>query len=131
MPDKIVIEATDDTPMIHLDKEKGVFIMEGKSLPENAGKFYEPIKDWFAEYCKNPNTSTNVKCKLDYFNSSSAKRLLEIFALLQSIADKNTKITWYYAEGDTLMQGKGEEMDYLLDVDFDIKPIDKNSSLLE
>ncbi|MBR3712346.1 MAG: SiaC family regulatory phosphoprotein, partial [Bacteroidales bacterium] len=44
MLEPIIIEATSDTPRVELNKEKGIFRFEGKSLPEDVIKFFSPVQ---------------------------------------------------------------------------------------
>jgi len=46
MLEPIYIEKTRLTPDVHLDIEKGVFKIEGRSLPEDVMIFYSPILEW-------------------------------------------------------------------------------------
>ena len=49
---KLVIEPTNETPKVILDREKNVFEFSGNSLPEDVSNFYSPILSWFTEYAK-------------------------------------------------------------------------------
>ena len=76
--DPLIIEPTDESPEVILDKENGRFEFGGKSLPEDVKEFYSPILIWLENYVKDPNDETHVKFKFDYFNSASAKQILDI-----------------------------------------------------
>ena len=62
-----IIEQTDDTPGVVLDKDKNEFRFNGKSLPEDVNAFYNPILEWIMEYSKNPNPETLVEFRMEYF----------------------------------------------------------------
>jgi hypothetical protein len=49
--------------------------------------------------------------KLKYFNSSSAKVLLDLFMAIETAAERGNKLTieWHYAEDDDNMRELGEE----------------------
>ena len=115
-------EKTEDKPWVILDQEKEIFEIGGRSLPENSSEFYTPIKEWLIEYAKSPNNSTRFVCKLDYFNSASARRLLEVFLIMKNIHNSNNevKITWYCEKDDMLLKKKGEEMLSLVEIPFEI-----------
>jgi len=107
---------TEDTPKVILDAENGLFQISGKSMPEDAKVFFAPIKEWISNYIKNPNPTTDFRCRIDYFNSSSAKKILEIFTLLEELENKQVNIKWYYEKGDRLMEVKGREYESLLEI---------------
>jgi len=46
----INIKGTDDTPSVTMDKDNGIFLIQGRSLPEDVTLFYQPILDWITEY---------------------------------------------------------------------------------
>jgi len=80
--EKIIIDnQSGDTPKITLDKEANVFEICGKSFPENAVEFYSPVIKWINEYAQSPNPETIFTINLDYFNSSSSKKILHNFFL--------------------------------------------------
>ena len=56
----LIIESSELTPEVILDKDSNVFIFKGKSLPENPLGFYKPILNWIDEYAMEPNVSTEV-----------------------------------------------------------------------
>lgn len=120
--EKLTKEGTDETPEITLDQEGGIFEIKGRSLPEDPGLFYAEIKEWVSRYAQSPNDRTEFKIFLDYFNSTSAKKIFGILMELESIANagKEVKVIWYYKKDDELMEAKGEEIQSLLEVDMEI-----------
>ncbi len=119
----IILEETQDTPKIILDKENGLFEISGRSLPENAIKFFAPILNWMEDYLKSPNQVTIFEFKLDYFNSASIKSIYEIIKVLEKISKNNfqVNIIWYYVNDDELIKNRGLEIKEMLDVPFDLK----------
>ncbi|MDY0199680.1 MAG: DUF1987 domain-containing protein [Tenuifilaceae bacterium] len=114
------IKGTQETPDVTFDKESGVFSISGKSLPEDVKEFYYPIIDWVAEYAKVPNQETNLKVKMDYFNTASSKMILEIFEKFKEILDKGFSVVvdWYYQDDDEDMQDAGEDYAEIVEVPF-------------
>ncbi len=125
MPEPIYLTQTDFTPKIILDKEKGIFLIKGRSIMEDAIEFYMPLINWFREYAKNPNPTTEFIVDYEYLNSSSTRKVLNIFIELENIKATNSevKIVWMYEETDDIMMEKGEELECVLDVDFEIREI--------
>ncbi len=118
--DSIVLEATKTTPKIVIDPAKNVFEISGESRPENTSKFYSPIINWFdgyrsvLYYQKNSfgkSKKVSIDFKLDYFNSTSAKFILDIFFQLEKIHKEGyeIEIVWHYDKRDTDMKESGEE----------------------
>ncbi len=118
----LFLQQTDDQPNVVLSKEDNIFEIEGKSLPENSSAFYSPILEWIAEYVKKPNKSTLFVCKIEYLNSSSARKFYEIFAALDKIREtgREVKVLWKYETDDRLMLNKGNEFKSILDIPFEI-----------
>ena len=119
---KLVLQETDNTPKVIFDPEKSVFEMSGSSHPENPAKFYNPVLTWIDEYAKTPGKLTQVSFKLDYFNSSTAKYLLNIlwgFEKIQKENEKNKVIfDWYYKEEDLDAYASGERYSQLTTAQF-------------
>ncbi len=123
MEKAIKTEGTEDTPKIVLDKEGNKFEISGRSLPENASKFYAPIQVWVEGYIKDPNPETEVIINFDYFNSSSIIQIFEILLKFQQIkkTGKEVKIIWIYDKNDELMEAEGLEIKSVLDLPFELR----------
>lgn len=117
----LYLDATDETPEVKLDKDKNIFEFNGKSLPEDVVTFYNPIMDWLDEYSANLNDATEVKFRLDYFNTASSKMILDILLKLEEFKDsgKVVKVKWYYAEDDEDMEEAGAEYAEIVNVPFE------------
>jgi hypothetical protein len=127
--DVLSIEPTDNSPMILLDPHTLKFEISGESRPENAGKFYSNILSWLENFNKSAiwKTSTGEKIsalsfdfKLEYFNSTSSKYLLDILKVICLIKESgcNVNINWYYDAMDEDMKESGEEFSQLIEVPF-------------
>lgn len=114
------IKGTQETPEVLFDKQAGVFSISGKSLPEDVKEFYGPLIEWIENYSNEPNPETNLKVKMEYFNTASSKMLLEIFELFKNLHDAGNKITvdWYYQEDDEDMQDAGEDYADIVELPF-------------
>ncbi len=110
---------TEDTPKVVLDKGNSIFEISGRSLPEDAAEFYEPIINWIEQYQKQPNPATNFMFKLEYFNTASSKLILDVLSSLEAI--DGIKVIWYYHEDDEDMEEAGQEFSELVDVPFEFK----------
>ena len=123
MENILKIEGTEFTPKALFDKATGVFEITGRSLPEDAPQFYDPINEWLEEYVKDPNPVTEFLFKLDYYNSASAKEIVKILKKIKqiNIAGKEIKIIWYYSKYDELMKDRGEEIKRIIAVPFELR----------
>lgn len=106
------------TPEVIFDPEKGLFEISGRSIPENSVDFYKPILDWLEDYIQQPNENTRFTVKLEYFNTSSSKCLIDIFRKLEMmyLQDHDVIIYWYYEEEDEDMKESGEDFKDILKV---------------
>lgn len=114
------IQPTNESLEINLDKEMGRFEFYGKSLPENPNEFFEPVLTWFREYIKEPNNETNLILKMEYFNTASSKRLLDILSICYEIHKKKLSIivNWYYRYNDDDMKETGESFSEIVHLPF-------------
>jgi hypothetical protein len=105
------VNGSDDTPEITLDKDKGIFEIQGRSLPEDVIDFYAPVYSWLERYVTNPNEDTFVKVRIDYFNSASQRALNEIFTILSRLSFKGRRVMveWHYQSEDEEMLESGRE----------------------
>jgi hypothetical protein len=105
------LEATPKTPKLSFQSDTGYFEISGRSIPENSLEFYRPLMEWLDDYSSNPKSDTKMTIRLEYFNTSSSKCLVEIFRKLEKIHKSGnlTKVEWYYDEEDEDMQESGED----------------------
>lgn len=115
----INIAATEDTPKVILDKGSNIFEISGRSLPEDAAEFYQPILDWLDAYAGDSLPKTNFVVKLEYFNTASSKLILDVLTKLEDV--DGAKVTWYYYDDDEDMEEAGEEFSELIDVEFELE----------
>lgn len=119
----LIIKATESTPGIYLDKDKGIFEISGNSLPEDVTKFYNPIFDWLRKYIEEPNPSTLLVFKLTYFNSASSKTIFSLLSLMENLFTKGAqvKVDWCYMEVDEDTLDAGKEYAEMVKIPFTFK----------
>ncbi len=124
--DPLRLEPTDDSPSVLLDKETNQFEISGKSLPEDVMDFYQPVLDWLNTYRSDPNTNTEFKIKLIYFNTASSKLILDILMIFEEMVEEghNILIKWFSIPSDEDMQEAGKEYEEMVDVPFEHLPYD-------
>jgi hypothetical protein len=115
--DKVSLESTKKTPAVLLDPSGKVRI-SGRSIPEDASKFYDVLLNWVLEYITAPQDLTTVDIELEYFNSGSAKFVMQILRELSELVHngKELKVNWYYEEGDDDILERGEYYASILDL---------------
>lgn len=125
MADKtpVNLEATKETPSVHLDASAGVFKIEGRSFPLNAKGFYAPILEWLDGYAENPNPKTDFTFRLEYFNTPSSKSISDILKKLKAIKDsgKDVTVKWFYEEDDIDILDLGHVFARTVGMDFDFQ----------
>lgn len=116
--ENFLIKGSTYIPTINFDAQNNVLEISGESYHEYTIEFFQPIFEWLNGYLAEPNKSFVFNFKMTYFNTSSSRRFLEIFDLLENyVKSKSGKVevNWYYKEGDLDMLESGEE--YADDVD--------------
>lgn len=105
-------------PTIYLNHETGEMEFSGKSIPENAEFLFQPVLEWMDKYLKSPSEITIFIIKLEYFNTSSSKYLVEVFRKFEDLfkSGKKVSIQWYYEQEDEDMQESGEDFRDILKV---------------
>jgi hypothetical protein len=116
----LTIKETHHTPNVLCDYENGLIEIFGKSLPDEAHDFYEPILQWVDNYAKKPLSKTIANIHLAYFNTSSSKILLEMFKKLAGIHDgtKTVQVNWYYLKDEDDMLEAGEDYQAIVKIPF-------------
>jgi hypothetical protein len=76
--------------------------------------------EWIEDYIKTPNEKTVFIVKLEYFNTSSSKCILDVFKKLEAIhkAKNEVEVNWYYEEDDEDMLEAGEDYESIIRVPF-------------
>jgi hypothetical protein len=104
--------ATERFPEVDFNAASGILTLRGESYPEDASAAFGPLFSWLNGFLgDDKGPAIRFVFDLAYFNSSSAKALMNIFLLLEKAAAAGRRITveWRYAEGDETMQEFGED----------------------
>lgn len=121
------IEGSAKTPSVKFLAGNGVLELKGRSIPENSIEFYKPLNNWIDGYGDNPKAETTVDIKLEYFNTSSSKCILDLFKKLEEInGDKTTvKVNWYFEEDDEDMEEAGEDYQAIIGLPFNMIEVEE------
>jgi hypothetical protein len=115
------LPAAELTPSFHFNKEKGIFKIGDRSLTDQPEIAFKPALEWLREYAKNPNSSTVMTIKFDYFNTATSRELLDLFKILETIP--GSKIVWQFVEDDEDVEEAGQELAELVTVPFEFQPL--------
>ncbi|RLD65928.1 MAG: nuclear pore complex subunit [Bacteroidetes bacterium] len=110
--ERILIGATQKSPLVHMDANKGLIEISGRSTPEDTDKVFGPIVHWIEQYVKKPQEKTVVNFHFEYFNSSTTKALMRLINKLQTIKKSKSielEINWLYFDEDMLEYGQDFE----------------------
>ena len=118
--ENIKLEGSPKTPTVDFNSEAGNLELRGRSIPENSIEFYKPLLEWIESYGSSPQGKTNVDIKLEYFNTSSSKCILDVFKKLESVhsGGNDMIINWYYEEDDEDMLEAGEDYQAIINIPF-------------
>jgi len=106
------IAATERSPQVDFDFAAGRLSLKGESYPEDASKVFGPIfaglEGFLAEAV---GRDIRFDIELVYFNSSSAKALMNMFLRLDEAAATGVRLSvnWCYAPDDETMKEFGED----------------------
>ena len=122
----INIEPSVKTPKISFDDGSGALEIEGRSIPENSTEFYKPVFDWLDAYIDAPSANTEFAFKLEYFNTSSSKCILDVLRKLEKLHINGNKVVvnWFYEEDDEDMKEAGENYQRIVSVPIQLTLLD-------
>ena len=124
---KLSVDRTSSSPKVLLDPETNYFEISGESRPSDVASFYNEVLSWFDNYSqylsKSAHGGTPPVFNLDfeYFNSSSAKYILDLCKMIAATRAKGREITlkWHYERDDMDMLEAGREMSRISKLPFD------------
>ncbi len=115
--DSLIIPATGRTPGVAFDFTAGHLRLTGESYPDDVATFFGPVflalRAYLDEEPAEPPAATPIRFDMEllYFNSSSAKVLMTLFQMLETVAKtgRPVAVTWSYEENDESMRELGED----------------------
>lgn len=115
---KLIIDRTSYSPKVIFNPDKNIYEISGESRPPDVSGFYLQILTWLNDYSlylsksKDENEKIEFNLDFEYFNSSSAKYILDFCKKIAAMRSegKNVNIKWHYEAEDTDMLEAGETM---------------------
>jgi hypothetical protein len=122
--ESISIKETEATPGIEFNPEDGQLTIKGRSHPENAKVFYNPIITWCEEYVSKAPEKTTLNVQLEHFNTMTSKSLLDVFRSLRPIKEdaKELMVKWFYEADDEELLDAGLTYQEITGLDFEMIP---------
>ena len=114
-------ESTKETPIVSLNPDKGVFLIDGNCESESPDEFFTEITNWINNYSRNPQETTTLTINLGGINISSSKYLLNIIYQLEALHKENFKvrIRWVYKNGEDGNYELGKDYDEMVSFPFE------------
>ncbi len=95
--ENLVIEGTMSSPRVVFNHD-GNLLIEGRSLPDNAVKAFEPLFSWMNSF---RTEKVKFSIDLEYLNTSSSMQLFRLLRILEENCDiKEIEVIWHYDEDD-------------------------------
>jgi len=125
--ENLQIEGSPKTPSVKFNSVEGVLELKGRSIPENSVEFYQPLYDWLDKYSESNPVKTTIDIKLEYFNTSSSKCILDIFKKLEGINEKGSEVlfNWFFEEDDEDMEEAGQDYQAIIGLPFNMVLVDE------
>lgn len=111
-----------NSPEVEFIAESGELSIEGRSIPEDPGEFFDRLINWLNEYFLNPVEKTVMNIKLEYINSGSSKYMLEVLRIMKVNNEKGKEvlIKWYFEEGDESIEELGQHYEQTIQIPFEL-----------
>ncbi len=131
---KLIIDQTNNSPMVILDPEKKIYQISGESRPPDVREFYDQVISWLDDFSAYLAKSNNMKepvvfnFNFEYFNSSSGKLILDICKNLGALRSKgfNVTVNWLFEKEDVDMLEVGKEMSKIVKFPFEFVESEAN-----
>ena len=105
------IEKTGSTPKVIIDEEKRYMRIEGESYHENVIEFFKNITEWLENDFESVCDGFVFECEMTYFNSSTAKLLLNMLLHMDECAEggKSVTVNWITTADNDIIIECGED----------------------
>ncbi|MCL2718278.1 MAG: DUF1987 domain-containing protein [Lachnospiraceae bacterium] len=106
-------EKTGSTPKVLIDEAKKYMKIEGESYHENVIEFFKDISTWLEQHFEAVCDGFVFECEMTYFNSSTAKLLLNMLLHMDDCAalGKNVTVNWITSEDNDIIIECGEDFE--------------------
>jgi hypothetical protein len=108
-------------PHISLDEKTTTIVIKGRSTSSSAEKVFEGVIEQMKEFLIKNFKDLTLEIDLEFFNTPTSKKLLDLFRLIKNISKTNghkMTVKWYFEKGDDDMLDSGEDYESILEVPF-------------
>ena len=116
------IEATEKTPKVEFNNTSNELLLEGICIPELTHEFFKPVINFIHQTEESPLKQFTLTVKLHFFNTGSARYILELMKTVQKLKQKGTdvKFKWFYNEDDEDIEEAGRSYSFILNEPFEM-----------
>lgn len=124
----IDIEGTTKTPQVKTALEGDALRIEikGRSIPEDAKDFYQPLMDLVEEFKQNPSPKMIIDIHFDYMNTSTSKSLAILLKRIEGVEGPEKEVNWYYEKLDYDLKEAGEDYALIVNIPFNLIKVESN-----
>lgn len=131
MMENLVIKGSKENyyiPSVHFDANTGLLEITGESYLEDTKGFYDPILNWINEFTTDSEIPITLNIRLDYYNTSSSRSIMEILYILKEFEDKGgfVQVNWYYSEDDVDIEEEIEDFEIDSGLKINLKTAEEN-----
>ncbi len=119
----LLIGSSDQGSSISMQYQQGIIQFEGRFMPENSKDYFVPIMEWVSNYKADPQDKTELIFKLDYFNTSFSKKLLDLMLEFEELPKqgKKVEVQWFCKDSDADLYEAGKGYQDLVELAFTFK----------
>ena len=123
----LIIKGEAKTPTVEFNYDSGELVISGRSIPENSIEFYKPIIEWLELLKVSDRDNIVLDIKLEYFNTSSSKCILDVFKKLEEIRSvgKEANIRWFFEGDDEDMEEAGQDFSAIIKVPLELITVEE------
>ncbi|HTA62964.1 MAG TPA: DUF1987 domain-containing protein [Bacteroidia bacterium] len=116
------IESTEKTPKVNFNTTNNELVLEGICIPELTHEFFKPVINFIHTVEQSPVKQFSLTVKLHFFNTGSARYILELMKTVLKLKEKGIEVTfkWYYNEDDEDIEEAGRSYSFILNEPFDM-----------
>ncbi len=119
------IESTEKTPRVEFNNSNNELLLEGICIPELTHDFFKPVINFVRQAEENSLKDFTLTVNLHFFNTGSARYILELMKNVQKLKEKGIgiKFKWFYNEDDEDIEEAGLSYSFILNEPFEMIPI--------
>ena len=129
--ESIFIQGTENTPEFNFDVENLYIALTGHSKIKKNYVFYQELTEYIEEIEKIEPIRLEIEFNLNTICRNSKRGILFFLLRVKEIQmNINTKVTinWLYKHNNDLVKVIGEDLEYMVMIPIQLKPIEKDSS---